>query len=651
MAIEDLRVRAQQIDQRESAINAREDALRLELWTLMERAVGSQKALPTGLYERLQTSLAVRNQSIDARAEACSQWGSVLHGLRDHLEDEENQASLSRLRQHLADSLSTGIPDLSPEVLDRLVQTTIAEVTKGRRVSLPNVPVQQEVEAPPAQVPLGEAVEAAVFDDFGVQEFEFTGGGESQPSSPDRGPEGDIDGTFKSFWTLPAIQETDVGADAEQAFANQPEISAEETSFAELDEMNLDIEGLDDDEADDVLAGLPQDEPLATPAAGGFDTLDPFATLPGGMPTAMEEASAVPLSSNGSTGEAPVQEFVDSLVAALAQFEGDPDSPEMPATAAPRPPSAAPGDAAPNRLHDDIAEAEVDAAFEMIESDASERVAAGADEAPSTADGNEVSLIVPSDKPVIADEIEYGAVMAEVEGFSVTEGSAIAHFAALAGDGDPALDPWSVLNISDARGGLALGPLPALASDAAVDGPVTPAEDPGGVALDPVPQPASADEADQDDWDVSLLELSVDEILDDEASPDLERSRADVLAAAAGDDPERRERAALGVKVGLEHGTQFFTGFSKNISTSGIFITTEHPLPIEGRVDLFFELPGGHAVAVIAEVRWRRPGAGIAHEAGVGLEFVNLDHDSEVLIERYVARQALPSPELGFDDD
>ncbi len=119
----------------------------------------------------------------------------------------------------------------------------------------------------------------------------------------------------------------------------------------------------------------------------------------------------------------------------------------------------------------------------------------------------------------------------------------------------------------------------------------------------------------------------------------------------ADDDPERRKRAALGVKVGLEHGSQFFTGFSKNISTKGIFITTEHPLPIEGRVHLFFELPGGHPVAVIAEVRWRRPSGGIAQEAGVGLEFVNLDHDSEILIERHIALQALPATQLGFDDE
>ena len=224
--------------------------------------------------------------------------------------------------------------------------------------------------------------------------------------------------------------------------------------------------------------------------------------------------------------------------------------------------------------------------------------------------------------------------MAEVDGFKVTEGSAIAHFAALAGVGDPDLDPWAVLDITDARGGISLGPLPIIDDVVNLPAPSQP----------PVEHESSADE-DDEEYDASLLDLSIEEILDEDYD-----TRAEVLASATGEDPARRQRAPLGVKVGLEYGAQFFTGFSKNVSTRGIFITTEHALPIEGRVHLFFELPGGHPVAVIAEVRWRRPGGGIAQEAGVGLEFVNLDHDSEILIERHVALHGVASKKLGFDD-
>ena len=652
MAIEDLRVLAQQIDQRESAVHAREDALRMEFLTLFARVRGNAEGLPKPLYEGLSSSLTDRGTVVERRAEACQQWAALLETLRTYLQQAENETSLAHLRKHLADSLSTGVPGLSAEMIEHVVQTTIAEVTDGHSipsVTPPDSAASTEPEPPKEPDPLlGDALEAAIFDDFGLMEFEFSGGDEGQPTKPDHGPADQIDGSFKSFWTLPAIQEEDVGSLADEAFGDQPALSAEETSFADLDGIDLDLElNMLIQENDEAPTETELDQPTVDVdevASAGF--VDPFATIPGGLPASMEAEAPVDFGTESVDGEEPVQEFVDSLVAALAQFEG---GSEDDAEEQSRPSSQAPREVVSDRLDESIGDSELDAAFDILtDSEAEARIATAtvstvpeiqdsANEADATRErGHNAALIVPSDVPVVADDIEYGAVMAGVDGFEVTEGSAIAHFAALAGVGDPDLDPWAVLDITDARGGISLGPLPSIEYVINTPGPAQPSDDPQETGH------ADFDE----DCDASLLDLSIDEILDDDYD-----SRAEVLATAAGEDPARRQRAPLGVKVGLEYGAQFFTGFSKNISIKGIFITTEHALPIEERVHLFFELPGGHPVAVIAEVRWRRPGSGIAQEAGVGLEFVNLDHDSEILIERHVALQGVESKRLSFEDD
>jgi uncharacterized protein (TIGR02266 family) len=105
--------------------------------------------------------------------------------------------------------------------------------------------------------------------------------------------------------------------------------------------------------------------------------------------------------------------------------------------------------------------------------------------------------------------------------------------------------------------------------------------------------------------------------------------------------PRRRE---LSVKVGLEHGNYFFTGFSSNISETGLFVTTHQLLDVGSRVDMFFDLPDGHSVNCVAEVRWVRPfnPNDPDSQPGMGLAFATLNHDDRVLVDRYIARKDAP---------
>jgi uncharacterized protein (TIGR02266 family) len=117
---------------------------------------------------------------------------------------------------------------------------------------------------------------------------------------------------------------------------------------------------------------------------------------------------------------------------------------------------------------------------------------------------------------------------------------------------------------------------------------------------------------------------------------------------------QRGPRAHLAVKVGVEYGTSFFTGFSGNISRGGVFVATHQSLPIGARVELFFEMPDGHAVSVPATVRWVRDADEAALDGsspGVGFSFVHLTHDDAIILERYVSAhaQSVLSEAAGLD--
>lgn len=156
-------------------------------------------------------------------------------------------------------------------------------------------------------------------------------------------------------------------------------------------------------------------------------------------------------------------------------------------------------------------------------------------------------------------------------------------FAAMAAEMDiEGVDPWRELDISDLRSAGHPGPLPA-----------------------PPPQPIS---------------------------PGRQRAIAD-----------RTHRANLAVKVGIEFGTSFFTGFAGNVSRGGLFVATHQTIPVGARVELFFEMPDGHSVAAPAQVRWVRDieQANLDGSApGIGLAFVNLTHDDAIVLERYIATHA-----------
>ncbi|MBX3275134.1 MAG: TIGR02266 family protein [Sandaracinaceae bacterium] len=110
------------------------------------------------------------------------------------------------------------------------------------------------------------------------------------------------------------------------------------------------------------------------------------------------------------------------------------------------------------------------------------------------------------------------------------------------------------------------------------------------------------------------------------------------------DDRRRLPRVELEVDIGVHSETNFYAGFSGDVSEGGIFVATYKPLPIGTKTTVSFVMPGGHHVVTEGEVKWVREAAWDV-TPGMGITFTKLsDHDRKMI--QWYAQQRTP---LFFD--
>lgn len=111
-----------------------------------------------------------------------------------------------------------------------------------------------------------------------------------------------------------------------------------------------------------------------------------------------------------------------------------------------------------------------------------------------------------------------------------------------------------------------------------------------------------------------------------------EKLEAEEEVSSAG----RSERLALQAKVNVRSDTNFYMGFSENISEGGVFVSTIAPPNVGDPVELNIESDGGSAIAVQGIVRWHRvlPDESIS---GCGIQFINLSDEAKKAIEGVIA--------------
>lgn len=112
---------------------------------------------------------------------------------------------------------------------------------------------------------------------------------------------------------------------------------------------------------------------------------------------------------------------------------------------------------------------------------------------------------------------------------------------------------------------------------------------------------------------------------------------------------ERRhaQRVQLAVEVGLRSESNFYTGFSGDISEGGVFIATYNLLPQGARLEISFGLPGGHEIVTQAEVRWIFDPIDINEQPGMGVRFLSLTAADAEAIRQFMEVR----PPMFFDDE
>jgi len=107
---------------------------------------------------------------------------------------------------------------------------------------------------------------------------------------------------------------------------------------------------------------------------------------------------------------------------------------------------------------------------------------------------------------------------------------------------------------------------------------------------------------------------------------------------------ERRStpRAPVHCEVTFESESNFYSGFSQDLSQGGVFLATFDLLPMGSTVEVALALPGGINVRAHGVVRWLRPQSDLNPQLwpGMGIEFVDLPPAAQAAIGGFVAQRA-----------
>jgi uncharacterized protein (TIGR02266 family) len=106
-------------------------------------------------------------------------------------------------------------------------------------------------------------------------------------------------------------------------------------------------------------------------------------------------------------------------------------------------------------------------------------------------------------------------------------------------------------------------------------------------------------------------------------------------------------RVDLEVNVDFESEHNFYTGFTQNISSGGLFIATRAPMRVGSRFPIRFGLPGLSAqLEINVIVRWVRDVEN-PDERGMGVQFESLSAPAREAINAFIKQRE----SLFYDDE
>lgn len=103
-------------------------------------------------------------------------------------------------------------------------------------------------------------------------------------------------------------------------------------------------------------------------------------------------------------------------------------------------------------------------------------------------------------------------------------------------------------------------------------------------------------------------------------------------------DRRASPRAEVETEISFTSDSNFYQGFSEDLSDGGVFVATYDLQPVGTKMDIEFTLPTGHIVKTIGEVRWLRQLRDDNPEIrpGMGVQFKQLLPEDEEAINAFL---------------
>lgn len=105
----------------------------------------------------------------------------------------------------------------------------------------------------------------------------------------------------------------------------------------------------------------------------------------------------------------------------------------------------------------------------------------------------------------------------------------------------------------------------------------------------------------------------------------------------------RAPRANVVTEINLFSDSNFYAGFTEDISEGGVFVASYAMVPVGVSVELELGLPGGFEIRATGTVRWLRC-SGAADDGteppGMGIQFDRISDDDRELIREFVRNRS-----------
>ena len=109
--------------------------------------------------------------------------------------------------------------------------------------------------------------------------------------------------------------------------------------------------------------------------------------------------------------------------------------------------------------------------------------------------------------------------------------------------------------------------------------------------------------------------------------------------APPGAERRARRRVTVNANIGFQSDTNFYTGFSGDLSVGGLFLATEEVLPQGTDITVSFLLPDGHHVTADGRVSWVRA-ADDDGPGGMGISFEHMEGRDLHAVLAFIDRRA-----------